>query len=237
VHRGFARWRDASDRARPQSRTIRLTLRRWSSALRSPRPSAPFEIDSHSVSRLLTPLAADAPVATALAECRTILCVAAGINLISAREQALKIAEGARIPAVALELEGVLHGSLAAHDTRDALIIFNLATNTGHERITRRAEHVAHAAREIGLMVAAVVSAQSDARLDAALITAGRIVVQAPEDGVPLELQPLLSGAVALQRLTLDLAHARAINPDLIRREQPPYRSAAAAAAEEPTDW
>jgi hypothetical protein len=41
----------------------------------------------------------------------------------------------------------------------------------------------------------------------------------------------LLAGALALQLLTLELAHARGTNPDLIRREQEPYRRAAEAGA------
>jgi hypothetical protein len=39
----------------------------------------------------------------------------------------------------------------------------------------------------------------------------------------------LLGGAVALQLLTTGLVHARKTNPDLLRREQAPYREAVAA--------
>ena len=46
----------------------------------------------------------------------------------------------------------------------------------------------------------------------------------------------LLTGAVALQLLTLELAHLVGSNPDLIRREQRPYREAAAI-AETRADW
>jgi hypothetical protein len=42
--------------------------------------------------------------------------------------------------------------------------------------------------------------------------------------------EALLAGALALQLLTLELAHIRGTNPDLIRREQGPYRRAAEAA-------
>ena len=41
---------------------------------------------------------------------------------------------------------------------------------------------------------------------------------------------------VALQLLTLELAHLAGSNPDLIRREQRPYREAAAM-AETRADW
>jgi hypothetical protein len=40
----------------------------------------------------------------------------------------------------------------------------------------------------------------------------------------------LLSGAIAAQLLTLELVHALGTNPDLIRREEPAYAAAAAAA-------
>jgi hypothetical protein len=49
-------------------------------------------------------------------------------------------------------------------------------------------------------------------------------------------LAGLLAGAGALQTLTLELAHARGTNPDLIRREQAPYRDAAEA-AESSDSW
>ena len=45
--------------------------------------------------------------------------------------------------------------------------------------------------------------------------------------GLPAVAAALLGAAVPLQRLTLELALARGTNPDLIRREQAPYREAA----------
>jgi hypothetical protein len=49
-------------------------------------------------------------------------------------------------------------------------------------------------------------------------------------------LAGLLAGAGALQALALELAHARHTNPDLIRRDQAPYRHAAQQ-AERSGDW
>jgi hypothetical protein len=43
-------------------------------------------------------------------------------------------------------------------------------------------------------------------------------------------LAPLLGGAAALQTLTLALVAAVGVNPDLIRREEAPWRNAAAVA-------
>ena len=45
-----------------------------------------------------------------------------------------------------------------------------------------------------------------------------------------------LAGAAALQALMLALARARRTNPDLIRREEAPYRHAAQVAEDAP-DW
>jgi fructoselysine-6-P-deglycase FrlB-like protein len=53
--------------------------------------------------------------------------------------------------------------------------------------------------------------------------------VPAPSaDELPAAAEALLATAPALQWLALELATARGVNPDLIRREQEPYREAAA---------
>jgi hypothetical protein len=49
-------------------------------------------------------------------------------------------------------------------------------------------------------------------------------------DGLP-EGHALLAGAIALQLLTYELVLAAGTNPDLIRREDPRYKAAAAAAS------
>jgi hypothetical protein len=96
---------------------------------------------------------------------------------------------------------------------------------------------VARAAGAIGLPVAALVSETYDAALDPELTAGGRTVVGLPSpDRVDQRLAALLAGAGVLQRLTLELAHARHTNPDLIRREQEPYRRAATV-AESAADW
>ena len=50
--------------------------------------------------------------------------------------------------------------------------------------------------------------------------------------GLPAAAAALLGAAIPLQLLTLELALARGTNPDLIRREQAPWREAAALAGE-----
>lgn len=151
------------------------------------------------------------PIAAILAGCSTIITVASGADRAAARELALKIEEGARIPANAHRLETTLHGHLAGCDA-DSTALVRVALDPG----------------------GGTLAAERGADLDAAL---GVIGIPGVVLGEPLGLAPaatvaeaLISGALALQLLTLELAHAAGTNPDLIRREERPYREAAAAA-------
>jgi hypothetical protein len=73
--------------------------------------------------------------------------------------------------------------------------------------------------------------------LPSELTPAGRLVTRrADPELLHPRLAGLLAGAGALQTLTLELAHARHTNPDLIRREQAPYRDAAEQ-AESDVNW
>ena len=177
------------------------------------------------------------PMAERLAGSRVVLCAGAQTDHVTARELALKIAEGARLPTLSLELEMVLHGQLAGQEPPDALVLLAITDHPERERIARRAEHVARAAAEIGLPVAALLSEAYHQALTTELTPAGRVVAPLND---PAQLHPrlsgLLAGAGALQTLTLELAHVRSLNPDLIRREEAPYRQAAAA-AESVADW
>jgi glutamine---fructose-6-phosphate transaminase (isomerizing) len=178
-----------------------------------------------------------APIADRLADCRVVLCAGAEADHATARELALKIAEGARLPAFALELETVLHGQLAAHEPADALILVAITDQPERERLARRAAYAARAAAAIGIPVAGLFSDAYDRALAAELTRAGRIVTELADPGlVDRRLAGLLAGAGALQMLTLELAHARHANPDLIRREQAAYRRAAYE-AENSADW
>ena len=170
--------------------------------------------------------------AEALAGRRVIVAVGTGADHVTARELALKIAEGARQATVAFDVETILHGHLAGHEADSGLVLVALGAG---ERVRRRAGLVASAVAEIGMPVAALLSPEADAELAGELTPAGRIVV-GPPPGLDATLYALAGGAVALQVLTLALAHARGTNPDLIRREEAPYR-AAAQAAEQSTDW
>jgi glucosamine--fructose-6-phosphate aminotransferase (isomerizing) len=136
------------------------------------------------------------PDVTSLAGCERVVCVGAGLDYVTARELALKLAEGTRVSTAAHQLETVLHGHLAGEDAGAGLVVARTDTSP---RVARRAELVAAAVREIGMPVLEI----------------GR-AVQGP-------VARLLVGAAALQGLTLGLVHARAVNPDLIRREEPAY--------------
>lgn len=178
-----------------------------------------------------------AGLAARLAARRVLLCAGAALDHVTARELALKVAEGARMPTVGLELETVMHGQLAGHEAADALVLVAIAEGAAAARIARRAGQAAEAAAAIGLPVAALLSSRYDRALPAALTPAGRLVIELPAAArLDSVLAGLLAGAGALQTLTVALAHARGTNPDLIRREEAPYRRAAAA-AEEPADW
>jgi len=198
----------------------------------------PLVVSPDATAELVRCATADAaPLAARLADRRVVLCAGALTDHITARELALKLAEGARMPTVGLELETVLHGQLAGHEAGDALILVAITDHDAHQRLARRTTDVARAAGAIGLPVAALLSDRLDAVLAADLTPGGRMVVALPDrDHVDPQLAGLLAGAGALQTLTVALAGARQTNPDLIRREQEPYRRAAQA-AEGSGDW
>src|SRR5439155_18455072 len=61
--------------------------------------------------------------AAGLAGCSRLLVVGSGIDYPAASELALKIEEGARLPASALQLETIRHGHLAAANERTGVIL------------------------------------------------------------------------------------------------------------------
>jgi glucosamine--fructose-6-phosphate aminotransferase (isomerizing) len=150
------------------------------------------------------------PAAAALARAERVICAGFGLDLITARELALKLAEGARIPTAALQLETLLHGHLAGEDARTAAVL--IESDPSAPRVDRRTALAAAALGEIGMPVLTLL----------------------PPEGIPGSVERLLAGAAALQRLTLELAADRSVNPDLIRREEEPYRRAGSVGDD---DW
>lgn len=160
-----------------------------------------------------------------------IIIAGLGADLVTARELHLKIEEGARIPSTALHLESLLHGHLAGCDGEaTGLILFAADPRPGALRDLRLAG-AASAAAIVGIPTVAIGGATALTGLPGGV---EQLVVPGT-DGAELA-GALLTGAVALQLLTLELAHLAGSNPDLIRREQQPYREAAAAAGNR-ADW
>jgi glutamine---fructose-6-phosphate transaminase (isomerizing) len=151
-------------------------------------------------------LAAGAPDVSALAGCRRLLIVGSGVDEITAWELALKLEEATFVPATPLGAEKVLHGHLPAADEHTGLVLLRYDPDHADERDGRSA-NVAAADAVLGMPTVA---------LGAAVAT---------------RTEALLAGALGLQLLTLALCMALGTNPDLIRRDEPLYREAAAAAS------
>jgi hypothetical protein len=125
------------------------------------------------------------------------------VDEITARELSLKIEEGLHVPCTPLGLEKVLHGHLPAAGATTGIVVIRVDPTAAGKR-DARAEDVRRAVAELGMPTVTL-------------------------DALP-EGHPLLAGAIALQLLTLELVHQAGTNPDLIRREQAPYKAAADAA-------
>jgi glucosamine 6-phosphate synthetase-like amidotransferase/phosphosugar isomerase protein len=162
-------------------------------------------------------------IAAALAAVDRLIVAGSGIDAITARELALKVAEGARLPTAALDLESVLHGHLAAATRWAGLVL--VGASEAVPFVAERAERVLMAARALGVPAAAILSEPRAATIDPELTPAGRIVVP-HTDRVPGAAGPLLGGAIALQMLTERLARARSVNPDTLGREDPAQAAA-----------
>jgi glucosamine--fructose-6-phosphate aminotransferase (isomerizing) len=166
-----------------------------------------------------------AQVAASLDGAKRVITVGSGFDRVSARELALKIEEGARTPAGAIELETLLHGHLASCDSDTAVVL--IATDPRAPRArTERAKRLLRAATRVGVRTAAILSPAAAGELGE-LATAG--FIETPETDLPSPvLAGLLGGAAKLQLLTVGLVHRAGHSPDLIRREHAPYREAAA---------
>jgi fructoselysine-6-P-deglycase FrlB-like protein len=166
-----------------------------------------------------------ADVAAALTAVDRLLVVGSGADHVTARELALKLAEGARLPTTSHHLESLLHGHLAAANRWTGLILVDTDASAGAGPIHERAARVLAAAGALGVAAAAILD---EARADAIQVSetpAGRIVL--PHTGrVPGIAGSLLSSAIALQLLTERLARARGVNPDTLGREDPAQAAA-----------
>jgi fructoselysine-6-P-deglycase FrlB-like protein len=196
---------------------------------------AEVELDAADIAdwlgRAVAPSEAEREIAHAMRELTLLQIVGSGADRTTARELALKIEEGARRPAVARDLETLLHGHFVACGPNSGLIAV-LADGRAGERRWRRASQGMDAAARLGMPVAAILSPEASAATPSALTPAGRIVLPRGAEALP-PFRALIGGAAALQRLTLAMAAEAGVNPDLIRREEAPYREAAALVGNE----
>jgi len=152
------------------------------------------------------------PEATPLAGCDRLLVVGAGIDLASARELALKVEEGARLPSTAMHVETIRHGHLAAATERTGLVILRTPAGAPAGPIRERTEAVIRSGTALGMATVVVEPGP-----------------QTPPDGMTPTAAAALGVAIGLQRLAIDLAKVGGMNPDAIGRTDPRQRAAAEA--------
>ena len=190
---------------------------------------AGWELDAAAVRAHLEQLLEVRPAARAAAErfrsAERVLTGGSGVDRGPARELALKLAEGAWIPSAMLDLENVLHGHLVAHDARSTLVLITTDGTAADVRAERTAQ-ILRATGRIGLETVAIVDEQMLPAIGADTAGSTIAVPCAPE--LPGSLGPILASTIALQLLTLEVVDVRGTNPDLLRREEPPYFEAVA---------
>jgi glucosamine--fructose-6-phosphate aminotransferase (isomerizing) len=167
-------------------------------------------------------------MAAALRTCQRLLVVGSGVDYATARELALKIEEGAHVPATAHQLETLRHGHLAAADERTGLVLVLTDAEARGQLVVDRATAVLRSAAAIGMPAAAVLGADLGDDVAPELSPAGRASVPLTNH-LPRAVAAAIGAAIPIQLLAERLARARGTNPDTIGREDP--RQAAAADA------
>ena len=161
---------------------------------------------------------AAADMAAALATVDRVVTVGSGIDLVTARELALKISEGAHLPASATDVESILHGQLGAANRWAGIVLVRTDDELPIEPFLDRTRRVLAAAAALQLPTAAILGEGAAAAIPRDETPGGRIVL--PHTGrVPGLAGSLLASAMALQLLTERLARARGVDPDTIGRE------------------
>lgn len=166
--------------------------------------------------------------AAALSGCTRLLVVGSGVDYPAARELALKVEEGARLPATAHQLETIRHGHLAAADARTGLVLLLTDGEGWGAPLLDRSRAVLRSAAALGMPSAAIVAADLGDDLLLSLTPAGRLAVPLAA-GLPRIVAAALGSAIPLQLLTERLARARGVNPDTLGREDPRHAAAADA--------
>ncbi len=161
---------------------------------------------------------AAANIAAGLTGIDRLMVIGSGADLVSARELALKVSEGARLPSEALDVESIHHGWLAAATRWTGLVL--VLTDSASGAVRARASRALEAAAALAMPTAAIVGPGAAGTIDPALTRAGRMVV--PRIGRVRGLGgDLLGAAIPLQLLAERLARARGVNPDTLGREDP----------------
>lgn len=167
---------------------------------------------------------AAASVAAGLVGIDRLVVAGAGVDYISARELALKVSEGARLPASAIELETVMHGHLAAA-TRWTGIVVVLSGRIASAKPVERARRLLSAARALSMPAAAILTDSLADEIERADTPAGRMALP-HVDRVSGVAGSLIGSATALQLLAERLARARGVDPDTLGREDPAQAAA-----------
>ena len=165
-------------------------------------------------------------VAAQLLPCDRLIVAGFGVDYVTARELALKIEEGARLPAVAHETETVRHGHLAAADRRTGLVLVWSDAQELPPSVLRRQLGLLEAAAALAMPAAAILDVVNGPRVPLALTPAGRLSIPSTRRMHPT-VEALVGAAIPLQLLTERLARARGINPDSLNREDPQQAAAA----------
>ena len=166
--------------------------------------------------------------AAALAGHSRLLIVGSGLDYPAARELALKVEEGAQLPASALQLETIRHGHLAAADEHTGLVLVLTDAEAWGETLLERSRAVLRSAAALAMPAAAILAADLGDDIPLGLTPAGRLTVPLA-GGLPRTIGAAIATAIPLQLLAERLARARGKEPDPIGREDP--RQAAAGDA------
>jgi fructoselysine-6-P-deglycase FrlB-like protein len=167
-------------------------------------------------------------IAHRLGTTATLLVTASGADRTAGRELTLKVEEASWLPSAYRDLETLLHGHLPAAGASTGLVAILADRDRRPERLVRLRQALA-AARELGVVAAAILAQDVAAAIPDELTPAGRLLAgEAPD--LPAPVAALLGTATPLQLLTERIARARGTNPDPIRRDDPRYLAAAEAA-------
>jgi glucosamine--fructose-6-phosphate aminotransferase (isomerizing) len=167
-------------------------------------------------------------IAARFADAKTLVVIGSGADRPSARELVLKVEEASWLPSSMRDLETFLHGHLPSLDESSGLVLI-LADRAGRAERLDRARQALAAAAVLGVRTAAIIARDASPEIPDDLTPAGRLLVdEAPS--LPAPVAALIGTATPLQHLTERIARARGTNPDPIRRDDPRYAEASAAA-------